>query len=211
MSKSSFLLHEEKPAKAALRASRKQARAGLTAAQREALNRNIVEHLLTSGVYRSAQQIGTYSAHRAEVSLEALGGPARRDGRSLFLPVVDQPTKGHLRFGRWDKDTQLTPNRWGIPEPPVPWVGVEALSALLVPLVAFDRHGNRIGMGGGYYDRTLAAAMASGNARQKPELIGVAYECQKVDPFTPDPWDIPLDWILTENGIRSCQPQPRET
>lgn len=211
MSKSSFLLHEKTPAKATLRAGREQARAGLTAAQRDALNHIIVEHLLASGVYRSAQRIGTYFAHRAEVSLKALDSPARGAGQSLFLPVVDQPVKGHLRFGLWDNDDQLTPNRWGIPEPPAPWVGVEALDTLLVPLVAFDVEGNRIGMGGGYYDRTLAAATASGHADQKPVLIGVAYECQKVDTFPPDPWDIPLDWILTENGIRSCQAQPRKT
>lgn len=198
----------QKSDKAALRASGAQARAGLTEKQRDTLNQTIVEHLLASQVFQGAQQIATYFAHRAEVSLHALGEPARRAGRQLYLPVIDRPTKGHLSFGHWATDTQLAPNRWGIPEPPAPWVGVKMLNVLLMPLVAFDARGNRIGMGGGYYDRTLAALATSADADRKPHLIGVAYECQRVDTFTPDPWDIPLDWILTENGIRSCQTQP---
>lgn len=165
----------------------------------------MVRHLRASAVYDRAENVGVYYAHHAEVSLEALAGASQSRGKTLYLPVIDQPQKGFLSFGAWEADTKLLPNRWGIPEPPEPWVSMNSLQIVMMPLVAFDLSGNRVGMGGGYYDRTLAGLGHSGDAGSGLTLVGVAYECQQVDYFEPDPWDVPLDWILTENGIRACR------
>ena len=106
-----------------------------------------------------------------------------------------------MRFGRVGRTTQMTKNRYGIAEP----VDARALRArqldlLLMPLVGFDDEGYRLGMGGGYYDATLAYMRHRRNWR-KPRLVGVAYECQRVDVLPHDPWDMPLDAVLTERQM----------
>lgn len=78
-----------------------------------------------------------------------------------------------------------------------------ALDVIVMPLAAFDDHGNRIGMGGGYYDRTLAAA-ASAPGWRRPTLIGLAFEAQRVAPIPAREWDVPLDWVATEAGVYRC-------
>jgi 5-formyltetrahydrofolate cyclo-ligase len=71
---------------------------------------------------------------------------------------------------------------------------------LLLPLVGFDETGNRLGMGGGYYDRTLSYLRQRKHWR-RPRLVGIAHECQKVDALAPSPWDVPLDMIVTEERV----------
>lgn len=113
-------------------------------------------------------------------------------GRTLIF-VADQ-TPG-LRFGR---------SGLGMSEP-VNGLGRSAtwLDLLVMPLAAFDCHGNRVGMGGGFYDRTLAAAGRAPGWR-RPTLIGLAFEVQRVPSIPARDWDVPLDWIATEAGIYRC-------
>ena len=102
-------------------------------------------------------------------------------------------------------EAPLTRNRFGIEEPPLgaPWINTRALDLVLAPLVAFDDQGNRLGMGGGFYDRHF------GNLPQclRPLLVGVAHEVQCADALPAAPWDVPLDGILTEAGWRSFSPR----
>ena len=69
-----------------------------------------------------------------------------------------------------------------------------------MPLVGFDHQGYRLGMGGGYYDATLAY-MRHRRSWRKPRLVGIAYECQRVEKLPHDPWDMPLDAVVTEDGV----------
>jgi 5-formyltetrahydrofolate cyclo-ligase len=98
-------------------------------------------------------------------------------------------------------------NRFGIPEPQLPaaqqWQP-EALDAVLVPLLAFDRHGNRLGSGAGYYDRSFAF-LGTRRPRPAPLLIGVAYAMQEVERLAIEPWDVPLDYIATEAELIECE------
>ena len=95
----------------------------------------------------------------------------------------------------------MKPNRYGIPEPmDTQPRSARQLDLLLIPLVGFDSAGHRLGMGGGYYDATLAFLRHRRHWR-KPRLLGVAYECQKVEALPHDPWDMPLDAVLTERRL----------
>lgn len=149
-----------------------------------------------------AKRIGIYLANDGEIDPGAILATALKAGKSCFLPILHPLKKNSLYFGQYDPTTQMVPNRFGIPEPKFnsaqiapPW----SLDIILMPLVAFDREGNRMGMGGGYYDRTLAF-MAEGN-RLKPKLIGLAHGCQEVDNISQQSWDIPLHLIATDREI----------
>lgn len=107
-----------------------------------------------------------------------------------------------MRFGQLAADRpHLRPNRFGIPEPAGTTVfRARQLDLLLMPLVGFDTAGHRLGMGGGFYDATLAY-MRQRRHWRKPRLIGVAFECQRVTALPHDPWDMPLDAVLTEKRL----------
>lgn len=130
----------------------------------------------------------------------------KRKGVQLFLPVLMHPPfPAPMRFARWSPGAPLRPNRYGIPEPANHrhmLTGCE-LDLVIVPLVAFDRHGHRLGMGGGYYDRTFAPCR---NHSRRPLLIGWAHALQEVPELPARPWDIPLDGVVTEQGIRRFRP-----
>ena len=96
----------------------------------------------------------------------------------------------------------MRPNRFGIAEPELgknPTAPVWTLDIILLPLVAFDRAGNRMGMGGGFYDRTLARL--NNSAMERPLLIGLAHHCQEVEHLQAQSWDIPLDIIATDKEL----------
>lgn len=117
--------------------------------------------------------------------------------RTYCLPVLTE--FGVLRFAPWRPGDALTTNRFGIPEPDCPagsLLDAGDLSAIVAPLVAFDTRCNRVGMGGGWYDRTLAPLR---NAESRPVLVGAAYELQRVDRLEPADWDVPLDAVCTES------------
>ncbi|MHA6848710.1 5-formyltetrahydrofolate cyclo-ligase [Ralstonia syzygii] len=115
--------------------------------------------------------------------------------RRALLPVVTDKFSP-LQFRRWTPDCEMTPGAYGIP---IPRTGeTETPDALLVPCVGFDAHRYRIGYGGGFYDRTLAALHAAGH---RPHTIGIAFEANRVESIAPQPHDIALDCIVTERGV----------
>jgi 5-formyltetrahydrofolate cyclo-ligase len=116
------------------------------------------------------------------------------------------PEKG-LWFGRYAPDTILQPNRYRIPEPAIAADTVadpSRFDLVLVPLVGFDLVGNRLGMGGSYYDRTFAYRLENKTRHQR--LVGLAFECQKCERLPAEPWDVPLDGVVTEAGIYRFTP-----
>lgn len=115
--------------------------------------------------------------------------PALHGRRLLFLP--------------YRPGTPLVCNRFGIPEPALSAdaaCSLQGLGLVLMPLVAFDDQGNRLGMGGGYYDRTFAYLRGRRHWRVPP-LVGVAYECQRLSALPTRTWDIPLRGVVTERGL----------
>lgn len=113
------------------------------------------------------------------------------------LPVLHEDQR--LRFAPWRPGDALVSNRYGIPEPdvaPTSLLDAAAMQFVVVPAVGFDTHGQRLGMGGGWYDRTFAFR----HARSAPPwLAGVAFSTQRIDALTPQPWDVRMDAICTES------------
>jgi len=130
--------------------------------------------------------------YKGEYDARFLARAMRAGGAVTALPVVVAP-KSPLAFREWHPGVRLEAGVLGIPYP----VGSRdvAPDAVVVPLVGFDDAGYRLGYGGGYFDRTLAAL------ERKPVVIGVAYEDAHLDTIHPQPHDIPMDWIVTERGI----------
>lgn len=123
-------------------------------------------------------------------------------GKKVFLPVL-APLKDQLYFAPYKPDSKMTTNRFGIIEPdcrPDDWLSARQLSLIFLPLVAFDKSGNRLGMGGGFYDRSLAY-LRYRNVSKKPHLIGLAHELQQLENIHREKWDIPIDQIITEKRV----------
>ncbi|WP_334030048.1 5-formyltetrahydrofolate cyclo-ligase [Alteromonas sp. P256] len=122
---------------------------------------------------------------------------------TFSLPVIHPVCKGHLLFLEYGPHTTLVKNKYNIDEPELACPNViptSTIDVILMPLVGFDGNGNRLGMGGGYYDRTLAFTQFT---QQKPILIGIAHDEQEVETLPFEPWDIPVDIIVTPNRILS--------
>ena len=151
----------------------------------------IIQHIKKLSCYEKARNIGFYSPINGEVNLSALWADALSQKKSCYFPVIDQEHQmlflPHTTEGAWCH------NHYGIAEPDQPKSkakNANQLDLILVPLLAFDLSLNRLGMGKGYYDKTLIDTQAT--------LVGVGYEFQKQDLIPVDPWDIPLDMVITE-------------
>jgi 5-formyltetrahydrofolate cyclo-ligase len=153
---------------------------------------------------RSANHVAIYLPNDGEPDVSLLPDLSPFRLKHFYLPCLDNLGRPHMVFRHWQPGDSLKPNRFGIPEPlPGKIFPTWALSLVIVPLVAFDKYGNRLGMGAGYYDRTLI--FKRNKKVGLPKLIGVAHDFQEVDPFEPAPWDIPLDLIITDQ--RTIKPE----
>ncbi len=160
--------------------------------------RSLCDRLTACDFYRAARHIAAYVANDGEIDTRPVIEAAWRDGKSVYLPVL-QPGST-LAFARHTDAAPLRENRYGIPEPRTgDTIATGALDVVLVPLVAFDDELFRIGMGGGYYDRTFAALRQPGVSR--PRLVGLAFEFQRVESITPATWDVPLWRVVTDAGL----------
>ncbi len=148
-----------------------------------------------------ARRIAGYLANDGEIALGPTLTACHQQGIAVSLPVIHPFTGKHLLFQHYTRQTPMTHNRFGICEPALDSTQVRLLAEhdmLLMPLVGFDANGNRLGMGGGFYDRTLAHVH---RLHKRPQLIGLAHDCQQVDALPVQPWDIPLDRIVTPSQI----------
>lgn len=159
-------------------------------------------HLRHVHVFRTARYIALYMPVRGEADprhIQRWLAPHQQ----LYLPVLSPWKDKRLWFIRWDgQNRQLCPNRFHILEPCRPYHRQQQRAArwldlVLTPLVAFDNQGNRLGMGGGYYDRTFAWKGMT-QCRNQPCLLGYAYDFQWQPGLTHQPWDIRLDAVVTE-------------
>ncbi|KZN48360.1 5-formyltetrahydrofolate cyclo-ligase [Pseudoalteromonas luteoviolacea] len=146
--------------------------------------------------------IGIYLPNDGEVRTNLLIQRLWRDNHHVYLPVIHPFSGTHLLFQKYEKNSTMKENRYAILEPKLDCseiCPIAQLDILFMPLVAFDDNGNRLGMGGGYYDRTLATYYAQ--SWSKPKLIGLAHDCQKVNELPIEAWDVPLPAILTPTNF----------
>jgi len=188
----------------ALRRAFRRNRRALSAELQSQHSQGVARHFFAGGLAWHASTIGLYMANDGELDLDPLAERLRTAGKRLALPAI-RNTPGRaplLEFYRWDADAQLQLNRYGIPEPApgAAFVHPIALDLVLLPLVAFDRHGTRLGMGAGYYDRFFGSLTPG----LRPRIVGVAHEVQRSDrPLPAAAWDVPLAGVITERGWQS--------
>ena len=184
---------------ARLRKQIRDARRAIPAPYAVQASYRISEQVALRADYRVSERVSGFLPFDGEISPLPLLDRALQEGKQVFVPMLRGKTDP-LRFARWTRDAVLQKNRFGIDEPAVPeseWISASQLDLALFPLVAFDRLGNRIGVGGGYYDRSFAFTRTSGE-QLRPALIGLAYELQCVEEIEPADWDIRLDAVVTE-------------
>jgi 5-formyltetrahydrofolate cyclo-ligase len=162
--------------------------------------------------FLSARRVAAYWPADGELDPRPLLQSAIGRGRRGFLPMLRPGKRRKLWFLRYRPGEPMHANRFGIPEPArrqrrlaLAWT----LDLILVPLVGFDADCNRLGMGGGFYDRTLSF-LRQRTHWHRPRLIGIAHECQRVERIQPQPWDIPLDAVATERGVYRRSSSPGE-
>jgi 5-formyltetrahydrofolate cyclo-ligase len=181
---------------------RKQ-REQLSSVERNLASQAIVNTILESPVYRSSQRVATYWPVKNEVDTLPFITQALEHGKQVYLPVLSGLNKQFLHFARYLPECEMTVNEFNIPEPQVKakdLVDPIQLDLVVTPLLGFDEQLNRIGMGGGYYDRTFEFLLTK-KKWFKPILVGVAYECQKLPAINSNPWDVPLAQVITQKNL----------
>lgn len=151
--------------------------------------------------FQTAQHIALYLSADGELITTPLIEWLWRQGKRTYLPVIHPFSKGHLLFLHYDQHTPMVLNRYSIAEPKLDQtqiLPVQQLDLICTPLVGFDSTGHRLGMGGGYYDRTLEPWFKTGRG---PKPIGLAHDCQQVEKLPVESWDVPLPKIVTPSRI----------
>jgi 5-formyltetrahydrofolate cyclo-ligase len=193
---------------AALRRQLRAARAAIPAPLRRAAATALVAQARRVPTLWHPKRIAGYHAVGSELDLGPLLAALVQRGATLHLPRLEPRRAGRMTFRRTAPDAPLIPNRFGIPEPgaDAPRVDARFLDLVFLPLVGVDATGTRLGSGAGYYDRALAFRRARRHWRT-PLLVGVGYALQEVPTLVRQPWDVPLDALLTEQGFRMFPPE----
>jgi len=183
-------------AKKSLRSQIRKQRRSLSAREQRIAGQKLAGLLSRQLFFLRARHLAFYLPNDGEIDPVFLLELAVAAGKQVYLPLLHPISHKSMVFVRWRPGDALIPNRYGIPEPRwqpglPPWL----LDIVFMPLVAFDNRGNRLGMGGGFYDRTFARGFA------KPSLIGMAHHFQHTSSLPAEPWDVPLDAIATDTAL----------
>ncbi len=180
-----------------LRKAFRNKRRSLSSEKQTAAAQGLVQQYQQNTLFQGEQNLALYLSFDGEVDTQPLIDYLWSMKRGVFLPILHPFCQGHLLFQEFSQHTPMHKNHFGISEPKLDAQRVcplENLDVLFTPLVAFDLTGNRLGMGGGFYDRTLASVR---EAHTRPALVGIAHDCQHVDRLPVQSWDVPLDAIVT--------------
>ncbi len=184
-----------------LRQRNRKLRSELDAHQLEVAADALTGRILALEEYWQAQRVATYFAVNGEMGLNPVIDHALAQGKKVYLPNLDQRA---LRFSPYFHGQKMRINSFKLPEPDVDEAEMlepEELDLVLAPLVVFDSECNRIGMGGGFYDRSFS--FRKNPESRSPILIGIAHELQRVDQIAPQEWDVRLDKVVTDQAVYS--------
>ena len=182
-----------------IRAQIRRQRQALSPQQQQQAAQQVAERALSFPLLAQARNVALFLSFDGELDTRSLIARLWQRGQQVYLPVLHPFSTGQLLFIRYLPDTPLTPNRYGIPEPSLnltELAPLDTLDIILVPLVAFDARGQRLGMGGGFYDRTLQHWQQHGVLP-----AGLAHCCQQVPALPTEQWDIPLPVIITPEKV----------
>lgn len=183
-----------------IRASIRAKRKALTPNDQQQSSQLLLEHLTALTLLNKARHVAVYLANDGEPNLQPFIHWCWQHNINTYLPVIHPFSKGNLLFLHYHNKSEMVHNQYKILEPKLNVNEVLAnrqLDIIFTPLVAFDSQGNRLGMGGGYYDRTLAAWYHHKDKVNKPFPIGIAHDCQQVEKIPQESWDIPIPEIIT--------------
>jgi 5-formyltetrahydrofolate cyclo-ligase len=187
-------------ARRALRRELRARRAAMTPAQRAAAAQAITAHIAGTRWLRGGRAVGLYASIGTEVPSEPLRALAAKRHCPVYLPCIVDYRYHRMVFAR-EAGARSSINRLGIPEPDARQIiAARALSVVLLPVLGFDRHGTRLGTGGGYYDR-LFSYRRHRHSWHRPLLIGIAFRCQQLPLIERSSHDVPLDAAVTEQGV----------
>ncbi|HEX5276551.1 MAG TPA: 5-formyltetrahydrofolate cyclo-ligase, partial [Fluviicoccus sp.] len=188
-----------------LRRQLRLARRSISQRQQASAARQLVGRLSLWPPFRQAKRIAFYLPVNGEISPLPLIRRSMQQGKTCFLPVIRAFPAGRLRFVRYRPGQRLHRQRWNIREPRQGrGISAAALDMVMLPLTGFDGQGNRLGMGGGYYDRTLAGLS------NRALRVGLAHDCQRVDVVPACAWDIRLHAAATPSGIAAFSTRTRQ-
>ena len=161
-----------------------------------------VELLVELDWYKNANRIAAYLPFNGEADPLPLMDRALIDGKQIFVPVIVNKSEP-LRFEAWTRETQVTENKFHIREPNASETSIDPteLDLVITPLVAFDGQRNRLGVGGGYYDRTFAFLNDVVTKDRRTLLVGLGYELQRIKKIDSKKHDVKLDAVVTETGV----------
>jgi 5-formyltetrahydrofolate cyclo-ligase len=187
-----------------LRRQMRVARKALTTDQQQTAAHALLQNLLPLAEFNQAQSIALYLASDGEIDPQQIIEHCWQQGKDVYLPVLDPDNYNHLLFVHYTTQTPMCFNKYQISEPVAPYqqtLPAEQLDLVLLPLVAFDSSGSRMGMGGGYYDRSFAFKQSPSHTADTPRLIGLAHTLQQVEVLNVESWDIPLAAIATDGEV----------
>lgn len=188
--------------KSALRKKMRLRRRSLNSRQQKQAALGLAGHLCQHSSFLNSKRIAFYLANDGEISTRPLIELAWKMGKEVYLPVLHPVLKNRMWFVHYSKNSKMQKNIFGIIEPNPKFnhrVPARTLGMVGLPLVAFDQAGGRLGMGGGFYDRSFAFKKTTRG--QTPRLIGLAHSCQETAKLALEPWDIPLSAVATDAGI----------
>ncbi|MGL5046333.1 MAG: 5-formyltetrahydrofolate cyclo-ligase [Shewanella sp.] len=183
-----------------LRKAIRTARKSLSEIEQTQASLSACQRMLEQLQANNAQHVALYLTHDGELATTPLISALWQLGIHTYLPRLHPLNTGQLLFLHYSADTPMQPNQFGILEPKLDVraiIPLTELDVVITPLVAFDLMGNRMGMGGGYYDRTLANWQRKG----KPLPMGYAHDCQQVTNLPCEYWDVPLPFIITPSRV----------
>lgn len=186
-----------------LRQSLRARRNALSAPEQTQAARRLATLLCAHPLFRASRRIALYFPNDGEIDPTPVLHAAWDRGKRCYLPVLLMLNGNRLRFAPLAPDSELRFNRFGIPEPLLParaLFAATALDLILAPLVAFDAHGHRLGMGGGFYDRSLTFLLHRRHWK-RPHLLGLAHDFQRVPQLPAHAWDVPLDGVVTDRAV----------
>lgn len=175
-------------------------RRALSPAEQRQAAKGLYRQLAQIPLFRRARHVSLYLPMDGEIDPRLLLRAAQKRGKTTYLPVLSAWPRTKMVFQRVRPGEKFKPNRFRIPEPRINarrQRKIWTLDLVLMPLVGFDPEGGRLGMGGGFYDRSLAY-LARRKTWRKPILLGLAHECQKVAKLAVASWDVPLAGTVTD-------------